>query len=131
MAPPIGYRDAQLWFPQIIYYEGMPLFHDTAAAAYHAIGGYCFEEDIMNKYDHLNSASFKDYMKFEKQEGFNYLHEIAAKNPRLLKGMWKEILAYWAEMYTRTTPPKLLQEAQAKRFTQPQYWIGKVNELPT
>jgi hypothetical protein len=96
-----GYRKMHLFMSNIQWMNGHAIFFDVCAQLYNAIGGTPFEEGHLQCYDHINSASFKRYVKFEKQEGFNLVHELARTNPAALRGFYKEMVVYWRQMHHR------------------------------
>jgi hypothetical protein len=100
-AEPVGYRDCHLFEPQMVWMNGHSIFFDVCAQFYNAAGGTPFEEPHLQCYDHINSASFRQYVKFERQEGFELVHELARTNPTALCGLYKEMVVYWRQMHQR------------------------------
>lgn len=89
-----------------------PMFFDTCANLYHAVGAVGFKEKHLNCYDHLNSASFyREMLELFASEphlraGFERVHELAVKNPQALKGLWKEVKHYYDRCLSPTVSPQ-------------------------
>jgi len=95
------YRKTQLFMGSIQWMNGHAIFFDVCSSLYNAIGGTPFEKEHLNCYDHINSASFRQYVQFEKQKGFNLVHDLARTNQRALRGFYKETIVYWRQMHKR------------------------------
>lgn len=70
--------------------NGPAYFYDTASLLYQAIGGYSFDEDTLNRYDHVGSGTLSDvvaphYPEYRMRE----THFAIFENPQLAKGSWK------------------------------------------
>lgn len=97
------YFPQDLFMNQINYINGTPVFHDTCANLYHALGGWCFDETHLNCYDHLNCGSFLPWVenRFKQKEAFREVHRLAIEDPQKLKGYWREIKNYYNELTQR------------------------------
>jgi len=83
--------------PCIQFVNGVPVFWDSCANLYNAIGGTSFTEKELDCYDHVNSATFYDEMlnEVEDKEAFKNQHLTAAYNPEQLRGFWKSTVTYY------------------------------------
>jgi len=87
------------FFPRVSFVGTMKVFHDTLSQLYSALPGWAFDEDVLNRYDHLNSAAFFDVMcqRVARVDGFKEIHRLAQDNPKALKGLWKEVNTYYTD----------------------------------
>jgi len=70
--------------------KGRQIFYDTCANLYQCIGGEAFDENILNKYDHLGCSSFiEEVNKCEGFEGSIDFHKNIKKDTIKAKGLWK------------------------------------------
>lgn len=88
------------YYPRVFFLGTMKFFCDTLSQLYSALPGWAFDEDVKNRYDHLNSAAFFDIMctRVAKVDGFKEVHRLAQENPKELRGLWREIDFYYNEM---------------------------------
>lgn len=99
--PMSEYRDFNPTYPRVLYVQGTRYFYDTCSALYHAICGECFSDDHLTHYDHLNSAAFYHYVKFEKDAEFRKIHQLAKEAPDKLRGLNFDIQKYYREMHKK------------------------------
>ena len=99
------YAPLNPYMPDVKFVSGAPSFWDSCSVLYNIVGGTPFVEEHLECYDHLNSASFLDIManNMEKGFGFRQAHETISKYPQMLKGTWRHIINYYAEMQAKAT----------------------------
>lgn len=90
----LEYAPIDFFRPQIIFAnDGHPVFHDTCANLYHAVGGTEFSEAQLDAYTHIFCGSSSDiakkYLPPEVAMGMSTLHHGALSNPDFLKGIWR------------------------------------------
>ncbi len=100
--------------PSYEYINGKPIYYDTCSKLYHAISGQHLPEDVLDRFEHLNSASFYDAMfplftTEEARSGFVASHSLAETNPQGARGLRRGQEVYYAEramsLYDYLCPP--------------------------
>jgi hypothetical protein len=94
------YLPSNPFAPEVLYINNKRVFYDTCAKLFQQIGdARVFGEDILNRYDHLNSSSFLEVMKQclpePDQTNFLTLQQKASENPLGAKGLYKSIQKYY------------------------------------
>lgn len=93
--------DVELIKPQIVFQDKKPVYLDTLCNLCQAIEYSTFEEQHMECYDHINSGSFYDDImeRFSEKSAtaFDAVHQAARSDFRKLRGLWREIDAYYKE----------------------------------
>jgi hypothetical protein len=95
------YLPMDLISPDVSWIKGKPVFYDTCAKLYQALGHTmtCFNHAELSCYDHLNSSSFLEVMKQcldpDDVPNFLTLQEAASINPGGARGLYKNIQAYY------------------------------------
>jgi hypothetical protein len=96
------YRPFNPFSPCVEFVGGDCWFRDTFCNATHALHYSCevFSDNVKERYDHLNSASFYSEMEklVDRPDGFREVHRLARENPTALRGLWREVDAYYERM---------------------------------
>lgn len=92
--------------PSYEHINGQPVYYDTCAKLYHAIGGYAFPNEVLDQFDHLNSASFyqamlPEFTTEEARNGFVLSHSLAENHPQGMPGLRKGQEIYYQERAIR------------------------------
>lgn len=92
-----------LFTPHYSFIKGCPVYYDTCAELFNAYTPdhtYCYKAAELDRYDHLNSASFYEVMKDRfvdkvNANAFKEAHRLCAENPDGMKGLWRSIGNYY------------------------------------
>lgn len=97
------YRGFDPFHPTVVFSDGMPVFYDTCANLYQAIGADHFGAEHLACYDHVNSVGFRDEFLplMENWVEFDKLHHIAETCPEKLKGLHMQIEQYYERCVRR------------------------------
>jgi hypothetical protein len=80
--------------PRLVVEGGHTIFHDSFTELYNRFGARHFNEEMLDKYDHLFASSFCDDVA-KVIPGFNMVHKEAYRNPESIRGIWKEQEQYF------------------------------------
>ena len=72
-----------------------PLFYDTCAGLYHAVGGYGFSDDQNKTFEHLHCATYSDLVTAPGLADLAEVHKAIFSNPALARGMQREQAKYY------------------------------------
>lgn len=99
--------------PSVKFVRGQPMFWDSTSVLYNIVGGTAFDSDVLECYDHVNSATFYDvmYERMEQKEMFALLHKMAKEDPTQLKGRHIGATAYYKVMAEKA---KQMEEERMK-----------------
>jgi hypothetical protein len=97
------YAPLDMFMPCTKFAFGKPVFWDSCSVLYNSIGGTQFNQEQLDCYDHLNSASFIDIMSNNMENGkdFKNLHNTINRIPELLKNRWDETNMYYESMHKK------------------------------
>jgi hypothetical protein len=109
-------RMAESWFPSppgfevqrvqaslsYIHTPGGVLFYDTAAGLYHTAGGYRLSDDVLDRFEHLQCATYVDLIgpQLKDAPGLAAMHQRVYANPQAARGL----RAVQREYYARRAP---------------------------
>lgn len=94
---------ANLIYPQVVPFNGEPVFYDTMAQLYHAIGGTKFSEDILDRYFHSNFGSIEDIVLPRLNgsgDAMKKARDWVLENPVRGRGAWRYQEGYYLARQT-------------------------------
>lgn len=96
----IPYLNLDWVSPHLSCIEGHPIYFDTCAEMYHAIGGEHFNDGILSCYTHVGSAScyeaVRSMLPDDEAQSFQAIHALAAHDIESLRTLYKEHRHHYA-----------------------------------
>jgi hypothetical protein len=90
------------WQPHLVVLNRVHHWFDTGASIYQAVGGEHFDDQLLDRYTHLNCGTMLEAVAplMKRGDDLREIHSLAFSNPLALKGLWKKQNKYYSERQT-------------------------------